>query len=165
MIGRFIGDRTEHVICLVALRLQNRNTESLNHLADSFNLKPQIIGHFFTGGFVLGVEVIAKGATDIKGYGQILRLLLFKQAQQHRSEAIGASGRLSIAGDPAGPTADRAEREIGAVGQRVTINKEKPGFRGHVGRLPPADWNEPIVASAGGVSSTRTDPEIFAVDR
>ena len=118
---RLHGDAAEDVIGLVAFQFQARNAKGVHHLADAHHLRAQVVGHFFPGSLVRREILVAEGVAPVEGYSQIIRLLLFQQAQQHAGEAKHPRGGLAIRSRKARTAACREGKE-GAVCQGVSVD-------------------------------------------
>ena len=116
--------------------LQDGDAEGQHDLPDAVELEGQVVGHLVAGGLVLGVQIVAEGAPGVEGYGQVLRRLLLEQAQQDGDESVGARRRFAGLGDPAAAVADARQREVGAVGEGVTVDQEQARHIRHRVQLP-----------------------------
>ncbi len=89
----FVGDvrhRAEHIICLEAFHFEAWNIERIHHLTDSFDLRAQVVGHFFAGGFIFREKFVAEGLADIERHREVFRLFLLEDAEQFARKAINS---------------------------------------------------------------------------
>ncbi|MPM52782.1 hypothetical protein SDC9_99545 [bioreactor metagenome] len=72
------GNSAQYVIGFKAFFFQTGEVKSVHHLANAFDLCPQVIWHLGAGGFVTIKEFIAEGLAGIKGHSQVLWFFLFQ---------------------------------------------------------------------------------------
>ncbi len=120
----------EHIVRFKAFHFQARNVERIHHFADAFDLRTQIIGHFFARAFIFREHCVAKSFAYIKSDCQVFGLFVFKDAQQLASEAINSSSGFAFRCLPALTSANSGEGEVHAIGEGVSVNEVKG--RGHV---------------------------------
>ena len=68
-----------------------------------------------------GIALVPEGLSYIKSDGEVFRLLLFQDAQQHQAKAVYGVGRLTATGGQS----RRLQGKVGAVGQRVSIDQNQ----------------------------------------
>ena len=118
--GSTAGDRAEHVVRLVARRLEDRDAVGLDQPADVRNLRAQVVRHRRAVRLVLGVALLAhRGAGDVERDAHQVRLLLAEQLVEHLREAEGGVGRLALA------ARERRQREKRSEDRRVTVDQEQ----------------------------------------
>ena len=93
--GGFFGERADHVVCLVAFGLQNRNAVSLQRSADVRDLLGQIAGHLGAIGLITAVSDLLKGLrlrVKLADVGDGFRLLVAEGSGadiEHGSKIFG----------------------------------------------------------------------------
>ncbi len=120
--GGTAGGAAEHVVGLVALHLQPRETERIHNLADALHLGNEVVGHFGTGGFVFGVNFVAESAPRVKRHGEEIGALLLQNAEQDGGEAIHGGGGLAGGRAPAvAAGAARGQSKVSTIRERVSV--------------------------------------------
>ena len=77
-------------------------------------------------GLVLGIVVVAEGAAQVKGHGQVVGLFVAQHVEQHRGKAKDGVGQLALGRGHVG-----RQGKIGAVDQRVPVDQYQFGRISH----------------------------------
>ncbi len=128
--SRAHGQRAEVVVGLVPVaHAQDRDMQGVEDLLDQAQLGLEVAGRLPAPGLVLGVlgEAYGRGAR-VEGHGDQVGVLLGEELDQHRGEPVDRVGDLAGLGGQRG-----WQREEGAVGQAVTVQKEEALWRVRVG--------------------------------
>ncbi len=125
--GGLARQRADHIVGLVALGGIDRDVEGTHQLLDAIELLVELVGRLAAAGLVLGVQIVAEGAADVEGHGDVARVVRFDRVEQDRDEAEDRVGRL--AGRRAQPGIGQGVE--GAEGQRVAVDQSEQRSVGH----------------------------------
>ncbi len=139
LAGRLLGDRSQHVVGLVALPLEDGNAKGRHQLADAVELGRQVFRHLGARRLVLGVDLVAERPPRVEGDCQILGRVLLQQPQQDRGKPVGAGRRLAGFRRPARGITGPRQGVIGPVGQGVAVDEVEARVGGHHGRRSRAE--------------------------
>ena len=124
-------DGGDDVVGLVALGLQRRDAQRVEHLLDEVDLPAEVGRARAAVGLVVGEQL---GAERLAGHVErdrdVRRVLVAHDVDQHRGEAVDGVGRLAGRGRE---VLDREGVER-AVGQRVPVEQQQ-AVTGRLGRL------------------------------
>jgi hypothetical protein len=88
-LARLAGERADHVVGLVLLTRDDRNSEALDDLADVRNLRREVVRHRLAVFLVVGELFEADGrSTDVESDRDRVRLVFLEQLPQHLNETV-----------------------------------------------------------------------------
>ena len=121
---RLVGQRRQHVVGLVALRLEDRHAEGLRDLAAAVDLRRQVLGHRVAVRLVVGVQFAAEGraVVHIQRQRDVAGLEVVEHGEQRVGEAVDGADHLA-----GGLDGQRlAHRVVGAEDDRVSVEHDEP---------------------------------------
>jgi len=84
------GQGAQDVIGLEARQLHDGNVQGQDQLPDQGDLRPEVLGHLGTVGLVFRVDDVAEGGLGaVEDAGQVGRLVLVHQGQEHPGHGVG----------------------------------------------------------------------------
>ena len=119
-----VGERGEHIVGLVALRLEDRHAEGLRDLAAAVDLRRQVLRHRVAVRLVVGVEFAAEGraVVDVQRQRDVAGLEVIEHGEQRVGEAVDGADHLA-----GGFDGERlAHRVVGAEDDRVSVEHDEP---------------------------------------
>ena len=121
-----LGERGDDVVGLVVRLGQHRDAEHTQHILHQADLALELVRCRAAVGLVLGEGSRAERlAGHVEGHGQVRRLLVAQQVDQHRGEPEDRvrdlpGGRAEVV---------RGDREEGAIGHRMAVDQQQPAVR------------------------------------
>ena len=115
------GERGDDVVGLEARRLEHRDVEDLDHLADQADLLAEDVGCLAPVGLVGGQRLVAEGRLGpVERDREMVGLVVADQVHQHRGEAEDGVRHLPRRRGEVG-----GQGEEGTVGQRVAVDQHQ----------------------------------------
>ena len=125
---RVAGGRSDHVVGLVAGRLQRRDVEGLDHVAHQRELRDQVVGRRRPVRLVVGVDGLPEDASvTVPGDGDVRRLPVAQRLEQHVGEAVDRVGGHPLAVREVG------DRVVGAEDVGAAVDESQEGSLGRHG--------------------------------
>ena len=124
LLDRLVRQRRQHIIGLVALRLEDRHAEGLRDLPAAINLRRQILRHRVAVRLVVGVDRAPKSraVVDIQRQRDVAGLEIVEHREQRVGEAVDRADHLA-----GGFDRERlAHRVVGAEDDRVPVEHDEP---------------------------------------
>ena len=85
----FLGKRSQNIVCLQTLTLHDLDFHRTKDILHHRDLFPKFVRHRFSGPLIRLIHLVTEGGgMHIKGYGQIIRLLLIQDLKQNIQKTI-----------------------------------------------------------------------------